>query len=546
MKKILLISALSLCLSCHYLIIAQDTIRVACIGNSITEGVGLVENIESYPVQLGVMLGAKWNVINFGVSGTTMLKSGDLPYWNTSKFKDALNFLPQKVIIELGTNDSKANNWKYKADFYSDYVSMIDTFEQLSSKPEIWIACPSKVFKNLYNITDKVISGQINPIIKQVAQDKGVNLVDLYDTTAYYPNLSYDGIHPNIGGAYFLAKIYYELFTKTKTKAYTDQNVLFKKKITASGGTVQDSLIDGSLSSKWSIGTLPAWVTIDIGAIDSIDNFQLFFAGDKNKGFQYTIESSLDSSIWNTVVDQSARNDTIKAYSTDNIAPKPMRYIKLTITSLSNSAGDSINLYEFKALKYHGYRHAPILYAERTNESRVNMHVAPQHEEQIYSFTGPAVAGTKTYKVDNIYYAFVKDTIAIFAGKTGQFNRFATNAFDSGIEVNSDTVGFYFNKYPVYIKTNNIGSADILLYPNPFNNKITISNLPNSSNLLSVEIFAIDGKLVKILSSVNVDSKNSLIWDGTDMASNKVLAGIYFCRVESKQFILTRKIILLK
>lgn len=48
--------------------------RVACIGDSITFGAGTKNpRTDSYPAQLGRMLGNHFVVTNFGVSGTTML-----------------------------------------------------------------------------------------------------------------------------------------------------------------------------------------------------------------------------------------------------------------------------------------------------------------------------------------------------------------------------------------------------------------------------------------------------------------------------------------
>jgi lysophospholipase L1-like esterase len=55
---------------------AQNKIKVACIGASITYG-ATIENREqnSYPAQLQKMLGNNYQVTNYGVSGTTMLKN---------------------------------------------------------------------------------------------------------------------------------------------------------------------------------------------------------------------------------------------------------------------------------------------------------------------------------------------------------------------------------------------------------------------------------------------------------------------------------------
>ena len=101
----------------------QDrTIRVACIGNSITIGSG---GSTAWPQQLGQRLGAHYTVRNFGVSGTTMLRHGDFPYWNESAFLQAQDFDPHIVIISLGTNDSKPQNRVDLGEMFDDYMAFI-------------------------------------------------------------------------------------------------------------------------------------------------------------------------------------------------------------------------------------------------------------------------------------------------------------------------------------------------------------------------------------------------------------------------------------
>src|SRR4051812_29307883 len=75
--------------------------RVACVGDSITQGVGAAKG-ESYPAQLQKLLGDGWEVLNFGVSGRTLLKKGDHPYWSEKAYENALASKPNAVIIMLG------------------------------------------------------------------------------------------------------------------------------------------------------------------------------------------------------------------------------------------------------------------------------------------------------------------------------------------------------------------------------------------------------------------------------------------------------------
>ena len=87
---------------------AAAKIKVACVGDSITQGSGIKDPAkDSYPAQLQKLLGDNFEVKNFGHSGRTLLYGGDAPYIKSPKFKQAQDFNPDVVIIKLGTNDSK-------------------------------------------------------------------------------------------------------------------------------------------------------------------------------------------------------------------------------------------------------------------------------------------------------------------------------------------------------------------------------------------------------------------------------------------------------
>ena len=74
-------------------------IRVACVGNSITYGEKIPNREkQSYPAQLGRLLGEKWEVRNFGVTGATLLRKGNTPYWRENAFHLAQRFQPLSLI----------------------------------------------------------------------------------------------------------------------------------------------------------------------------------------------------------------------------------------------------------------------------------------------------------------------------------------------------------------------------------------------------------------------------------------------------------------
>ncbi|MBR6371242.1 MAG: xylanase, partial [Bacteroidaceae bacterium] len=52
----------------------KEPVRVACVGDSITYGHGIKDRLhDAYPGVLSSMLGDKYDVRNFGVSGTTTM-----------------------------------------------------------------------------------------------------------------------------------------------------------------------------------------------------------------------------------------------------------------------------------------------------------------------------------------------------------------------------------------------------------------------------------------------------------------------------------------
>ncbi len=192
----------------------QGTIRVACVGDSITYGHGIKNRLKAcYPAQLRRMLGDKWEVRNFGVSGATMLKQGDLPYWQQQAFKDILAYNPHVVIIKLGTNDTKPQNWTFKNEFARDYMDMIDRFSELPARPRVWICYPVPAFAERWGINEFAIKNEVIPIISQIARKKRTPVINLYSPLSGKPKYFPDDIHPNAEGAFLMAKEIYATLT---------------------------------------------------------------------------------------------------------------------------------------------------------------------------------------------------------------------------------------------------------------------------------------------------------------------------------------------
>lgn len=209
MKKLLSL----LLILCTLPLVAQhrDTIRVACVGNSITEGHGLKDKkTQAYPAKLQELLGPDYYVQNFGLSGHTLMKGTDRPYMNDKKwfrFQKALASDPDIVTIKLGTNDSKTPyDSLLHADFMRDLHAMIDSFQALPSKPYIYLCLPIPADGEVWTIRDSVISGEVIPRIRAVAQERNLPVIDLYTPFKPFMDLLPDKIHPNAGGAMIIAE----------------------------------------------------------------------------------------------------------------------------------------------------------------------------------------------------------------------------------------------------------------------------------------------------------------------------------------------------
>lgn len=187
----------------------KTAVKVACIGNSITYGAFIANRDQnSYPAQLQAYLGDGYEVRNYGVSGRTLLTQGDYPYVKTKEYIESQNFQPDIVLIKLGTNDTKPQNWKYKDEFMADYQHLIDSYRALNSHPRIILLTPIRCFlPEGSSINAALIENQVRPMVEELAwknQLEILNLFNLFGDRWEEPVLP-DRLHPSSIGAGMMA-----------------------------------------------------------------------------------------------------------------------------------------------------------------------------------------------------------------------------------------------------------------------------------------------------------------------------------------------------
>lgn len=234
MKNFILIY--SLLISC--IISAQKKIRVACVGDSVTFGMG-IDNPEtnSYPSQLQILLGNQYEVGNFGKSGATLLAKGHRPYIEQEEYQKAMTFAGDLVVIHLGLNDTDPRNWvNYRDTFIQDYLNLIQDFRSQNPKAKIWICrmTPITHAHRRFQSGTRDWYWQIQETIEQIAKVVAVELIDLQEPLYNRPDLLPDALHPNKEGASLIANAVYSAITGNYgglqlPAIYSDNMVLQRK-----------------------------------------------------------------------------------------------------------------------------------------------------------------------------------------------------------------------------------------------------------------------------------------------------------------------------
>ena len=196
------------------------TTKIACIGDSITCGALLKNRKQNcYPAQLEKMLGSQYSVRNFGVNGHTLQKQAKASYWSHRYFRASSEFAPDIVLIMLGTNDARVNNWKGIGPYSSDYRALIEHYRSLPGRPVVYAMTPPTEFSTgrhaaHSNVLENNRICEITESIKKLADEMGFDVIDINAATRSHPECFwFDGIHPDAEGAKIIAETVYAKLT---------------------------------------------------------------------------------------------------------------------------------------------------------------------------------------------------------------------------------------------------------------------------------------------------------------------------------------------
>lgn len=183
--------------------------KIACIGDSITYGTGIIrKNSYSYPSILESLLD-DCIIENYGAPGFAVQKQAKKSYWEHPNLKKAIQSKPNIIIFMLGSNDCKVINWQSKDRFINDYKLMINELKK-KTEAEIIIGIPpifityknyDKTFYHLSKINMDIIRDEIRNFVKE----NNYCFFDL-EPVLDISDFIVDFVHPNKKGARKIAE----------------------------------------------------------------------------------------------------------------------------------------------------------------------------------------------------------------------------------------------------------------------------------------------------------------------------------------------------
>ena len=187
----------------------KEVIKVACVGDSITQGINSADLKKTYPVYLRGFLGPDYYVANYGLSGYSICETDAYCYGKSDVYKKSLAFEPDVVIFALGTNDcnpgaNQGKEWEgtdREEIFIKSTKNLLDSYLALDTEPQIFVCIPCSLFKVGSDVWNAVEWAARNekysvPLITSIAAEYGFPTVDLWTWSLDHPEIFTDGLHP--------------------------------------------------------------------------------------------------------------------------------------------------------------------------------------------------------------------------------------------------------------------------------------------------------------------------------------------------------------
>ena len=200
----------------------EGQIKVACVGDSITYGHGIKNwPKNNYPALLQNLLGDKYHVNSYGVSGRAVQDNSDQPYRALPHYEESVAYDADIIVFMMGSNDTKPENWFGEEAFKAALIDRLDDYTQGVKKPAIYI-CTTPACFFIEDSEGELTSHDLRPayadiiaeIVRQTAEELGYPVIDIHALTQENPQwFAKDGVHPNNEGAAAIAQVVANVLT---------------------------------------------------------------------------------------------------------------------------------------------------------------------------------------------------------------------------------------------------------------------------------------------------------------------------------------------
>ena len=204
---------------------AVGRLKVACVGDSITFGLGIQKAQDKYPEQLQGILGDKFEVGRFGNSAKTAARVKDGVWFGLQReHRQALDFKADLYISNLGINDTNRGTWDTEKVF-ADYAELIHAWRGPQGATIMLWTRLAPDFRSVDRAPG--FPGNVNPafdfplnemdtatrrpemeaVCARLAKQLHCHAIDMYSPLVNHPeNTIGDGLHPNPAGAKIIAQ----------------------------------------------------------------------------------------------------------------------------------------------------------------------------------------------------------------------------------------------------------------------------------------------------------------------------------------------------
>ena len=185
-------------------------LRVACIGDSITAGVGLPA---PYPAVLQELSSNRWTVANFGVPGKTLLLHSGRAWADTPAAAQALDFRPDVVVAMFGINDLAHPD--LLPAFADDGLAVLSRFHDANPDVRLYVCTPTRLAPARQEAAaNRAIRETLLPLVDDLALRAHARLIPVHSVYPCTLRRLPDGTHPDPLGARLIAETVFSALTR--------------------------------------------------------------------------------------------------------------------------------------------------------------------------------------------------------------------------------------------------------------------------------------------------------------------------------------------